>query len=131
VSIWGWLAVGVGGVLALYAMCVLALVVAGRRADARAFARFIPDCLVFFGRLVRDPRVPRRHRALVVVLLAYLALPFDLIPDFVPVAGQLDDAIIVMLVLRTLLRRAGPELIHEHWPGPQQSRDLMLRLAGV
>ena len=52
------------------------------------------------------------------------------IPDFLPVVGQLDDAIIVGLVLRSVLRAAGPELVHEHWRGPPSSRDLVLRLAG-
>lgn len=115
----------------LYASFVLALLLAGRRGDARALVGFVPDCVVFFGRLARDPRVPRRHRLLLLALLGYLALPFDLVPDFIPVVGQLDDALAVLLVLRTLLRRSGPELIREHWPGPERSRDLMLRLAGA
>jgi uncharacterized membrane protein YkvA (DUF1232 family) len=63
-------------------------------------------------------------------LLAYLSMPFDLIPDFIPVVGALDDAIIVAVVLRTLFRGAGPDLVRKHWPGPRQSLDLMLRLAG-
>ena len=127
-AVW-WIAVGFVAVVVLYAGFVAALALAGRRSDARALAGFIPDCVVFFGRLTRDPRVPRRHRVLLALLIGYLALPFDLIPDFIPVAGQLDDAIIVMLVLRTLLRSGGAELIDDHWPGPPRSRDLMLRLA--
>jgi uncharacterized membrane protein YkvA (DUF1232 family) len=55
---------------------------------------------------------------------------FDLIPDFIPIAGALDDAIIVAIVLRTVFRRTGRDLVREHWPGPQQSLELMLRLAG-
>ena len=57
-------------------------------------------------------------------------MPFDVIPDSIPVAGQLDDAIIVALVLRSVLRAAGVDVIREHWPGPQPSLDAVLRLAG-
>jgi hypothetical protein len=81
--------------------------------------------------VLRDPRVPRRQRALLAGVVAYLALPFDLIPDFIPLAGQLDDAVVVVLALRALVRRAGSAVIHDHWPGPPVSRDLMLRLARV
>jgi uncharacterized membrane protein YkvA (DUF1232 family) len=56
-------------------------------------------------------------------------MPFDLLPDFIPVAGQLDDAVIVVFVLRRVARK-NPELIREHWPGPPSSLALILRLAG-
>jgi hypothetical protein len=78
--------------LALYAAAVLALVVAGRRTDAAALARFIPDCVVLVRRLAADPALPRASRLALVALAGYLVLPFDLVPDFIPVAGQLDDA---------------------------------------
>jgi uncharacterized membrane protein YkvA (DUF1232 family) len=64
---------------------------------------------------------------LLVGLIGYLAMPIDLVPDFIPVAGQLDDAILVALVLRSLLRATGPELAREHWPGPPASLDVLLR----
>jgi uncharacterized membrane protein YkvA (DUF1232 family) len=115
---------------AVYAALIVALVVAGRRADARAWARFVPDCVVLCARLLRDPRVPRHRRALLVGLGAYLAMPIDLVPDFIPVAGQLDDAILVALVLRGIVRGAGTEVVAEHWPGPPQSLQAVLRLAG-
>jgi uncharacterized membrane protein YkvA (DUF1232 family) len=63
-------------------------------------------------------------------LAGYLALPFDLVPDFIPVAGQLDDALVAALVLRRLVRSAGPGVVREHWPGPPRSLDLVLRVAG-
>ena len=125
-----WLLYALGSALALYLAVVLAFVVAGRRTDARALAGFVPDCVVLFTRLLRDPRVPRRSKALVAALIPYLALPFDLIPDFIPVAGQLDDAILVALVLRHVARRAGPDLLRELWPGPRASLDVVLRVAG-
>ena len=118
-----------GVTVALYALFIGALLVAGRRTDARALATFIPDALVLFRGLVRDPRVPTSRKLLLVALIAYLAMPFDLVPDFIPVAGQLDDAIIVVLVLRTLLRSGGPELVRDHWRGPQRSLDVILRVA--
>jgi uncharacterized membrane protein YkvA (DUF1232 family) len=124
-----WSIAGVGTFLLLYAALVLALVMAGRRESARALAGFIPDCIVLCSRLLGDPRVPRRKKALLVVLTGDLALPFDLVPDFIPVAGQLDDVVIVALVLRSLLRGGGELLVREHWPGPESSLALVLRLA--
>ena len=120
------------GVFALaYAGLVASLAVMGRKGDARALARFVPDCVVLFGRLVSDPRVPRSRRLVLIGLVAYLSMQFDLVPDFIAVAGQLDDALIVALALRTVLRAARAELIREHWPGPETSLQAVLRLAGV
>jgi len=123
------LLVGLVAALALYAAGVGALVLAGRRADAAALARFVPDCVVLVRRLAGDPRVPWRSRLALGALLAYLLSPIDLVPDFVPVAGQLDDALLLALVLRHLVRAAGPEVVRTHWPGPERSLDVVLRLA--
>jgi len=87
---------------------VVGLVLTGRRSEARALATFVPDCIVLVTRLAHDPGVPRRRKLLLLALVAYLALPFDLVPDFIPFAGQLDDAIVVALVLGSVIR-AGPE----------------------
>ena len=95
----------------------------------KALARFVPDCLVLFRRLAGDPRVPRRRKLLLGAVVAYLAFPLDLIPDFIPVVGQLDDALVVALALRSIARAAGPELMREHWPGPEASLRTVLRLA--
>ena len=81
------------------------------------------------SRLLGDPRVPRRKKVLIIALTGYLALPFDLVPDFIPVAGQLDDVVIVALVLRRLLRGGGEALVREHWPGPERSVAVVLRVA--
>ena len=113
----------------MYALVVLAFFIGGRREDARAIGGFVPDCVVLFSRLLRDKGLPRRHKILVGALIPYLAMPFDLIPDFIPVAGQLDDAVIVAFVLRRVAQK-NPELIREHWPGPSSSLVLILRLAG-
>lgn len=127
-SWWQWLLLGAGIVVALYAAFIAWLLLAGRRQDARALAGFIPDCLVLFRRLLDDERVPRRRKLLLGAMIGYLALPFDLVPDFIPIAGQLDDAIVVALVLRTVLRSGGPDLLREHWRGPPASLNVLLRL---
>ena len=93
--------------------------IAGRRTHARALAGFIPDCIVLIRRLLHDPRVPRWRKLFLALVLVYLVIPIDLVPDFIPIAGQLDDAILVWLAVRGLWRTG---LIHEHWPGPDLSR---------
>lgn len=128
-TVWHWLLLGAAASLILYAGIVGWLLVTGRRHDARALAGFIPDCITLFRRLLADQRVPRRSKLLLLALLAYLALPFDLIPDFIPVVGQLDDAIIVAVVLRAVLHTGGPQLLREHWPGPPNSLTVLLRVA--
>ncbi|MGI8595126.1 MAG: YkvA family protein [Solirubrobacteraceae bacterium] len=125
---WQWLLIAAGITAAIYIAFIIWLLLAGRRSDARALAGFIPDCLVLFRRLLGDDRIPRRRKLLLTAMIAYLAMPFDFVPDFIPVAGQLDDAIIVALVLRTVLRSGGPELLREHWPGPAASLNALLRL---
>ena len=129
-GIWQWIVVGAAAALAAYALFVLWLVAAGRKEVARALATLVPDFVVLFRRLLTDPRVSRRRKLALAALIPYLAMPFDLVPDFVPVAGYLDDAVIVAFVLRHVLRGSGPQLIEEHWPGPPSSLALVLRLAG-
>jgi uncharacterized membrane protein YkvA (DUF1232 family) len=126
---WGWLGLSIAAFAIVYALFASWLIVRGRGADARALARLIPDCIVLVTRLAREPRVPRRRKLLLLALVAYLSMPFDLVPDFVPVAGQLDDPIIVALVLRHFVRAGGESLIRELWPGPERSLALILRLA--
>jgi uncharacterized membrane protein YkvA (DUF1232 family) len=125
---WQLLALSAAAALVLYAVAVAALFWAGRRTDAVALARFVPDCVVLFRRLLADDRVPRSRKLLLVPLLLYLVTPLDLVPDFIPVVGALDDAIVVALAFRVVLRGAGPGLVRDHWPGPPRSLDLLLRL---
>jgi uncharacterized membrane protein YkvA (DUF1232 family) len=126
-----WLLLVAACVLLVYAGLVLALIIAGRWGVAREVARFIPDCIMLVRGLLRDPRVPRQHKRLLGVLIAYLALPFDLVPDFIPVAGHVDDALVIVLALRVVLRGSGSALLREHWRGPESSFALVLRFAGA
>jgi uncharacterized membrane protein YkvA (DUF1232 family) len=114
--------------LVLYAAVVAALVAAGRDTDARALARLVPDCIVLGRRLLGDPRVLLRHKLALGLLIGYLASPLDLVPDFIPLIGYLDDAALVVVVLRALVRSSGPELVREHWPGSGRALELVLRL---
>ena len=124
---WGLLLIALG----LYVVGVAALIAAGRREDARALAGFIPDCVVLVSRLARDRRISRVRRAALWVVLAYLALPIDLVPDFLPGLGQLDDAVLLGLALRLLVHGGGTEIVREAWPGPQASLAIVLRAAGL
>jgi uncharacterized membrane protein YkvA (DUF1232 family) len=116
--------------VALYAAFVVALLLAGRRGQARAVAGFVPDCALLLKRLAADPRVPRWHKLALGATAAYLAMPLDLVPDFIPVAGQLDDAILVAWVLRRVIR-GNRELVREHWSGPGSSLAVVLRMASA
>ena len=124
---WGLLMLAV----ALYLVAVASLIAAGRREDARALAGFIPDCIVLVSRLVRDHRISRPRRVALLVVLVYLALPIDLVPDFLPGVGQLDDAVLLGLALRLIVRGGGTGLVREAWPGPEASLTLVLRAAGL
>lgn len=115
----------------LWLLVVLILVVAGRRLAARELAFFAPNAALLFTRLLRDPLVPRRAKLLLGLGVAYLAMPIDLVPDFVPIAGQLDDVIVAVLLLRQVTRWTGRERVIEHWPGERSTIDRVLRLAGV
>jgi uncharacterized membrane protein YkvA (DUF1232 family) len=126
-----WLFVTALVLLAVYAALIVVLFVGSRQWDVRMIARLVPYCAVLFKRLLADPRVPSRWKLASAFTLVYLAVPFDLVPDFIPVAGQLDDAILVALVLRGLLRSAGPRLVREHWPGPRSLLVPLERLAGA
>ena len=81
--------------------------------------RVLPDTLGLVSRLARDRSLPLSVRAPVWMLGGYLALPIDLVPDFLPVIGYADDAILIAVVLRHVVRRAGPEAIQRHWRGTE------------
>lgn len=78
----------------------------------------LPNFVKLVGRLLRDPRVPRRAKVTIGFAAAYIASPIDLVPDVIPVLGWVDDILIMMLALDSLIERAGPEIVEEHWDGP-------------
>jgi uncharacterized membrane protein YkvA (DUF1232 family) len=93
--------------------------------------RLLPDLLRLLRRLASDRSVPRAARVRLWLLLGYLAVPIDLVPDFVPVLGYADDAIIVSLVLRSVVRRAGAPVVRRHWPGTDDGLAALGRLTGL
>ncbi len=97
----------------------------------RAALRLLPDLLRLVRRLAADPALPRGARVRLVLLLVYLASPIDLVPDFIPVLGYADDALVVALVLRSVVRRAGPAPMARHWPGTPEGLRLIQQLAGL
>jgi uncharacterized membrane protein YkvA (DUF1232 family) len=93
-------------------------------------ARLLPDTIRLIHRLAADQSLPRGVRIRLALVLGYLALPFDLIPDFVPVLGYADDAIVVTLALRSVVRRAGEAAVRAHWPGSEDGFAALARLIG-
>lgn len=93
--------------------------------------RVLPDTLRLLKRLAADRSLPRGVRIRLALLLAYLALPFDLIPDFLPIIGQLDDVIVAVLVLRSVVKAAGPGPIRAHWPGTDAGLVAVWKTAGL
>ncbi len=93
--------------------------------------RLLPDVVRLLRRLAGDHELPRGVRVRLVLLLCYLLLPIDLVPDFIPVLGYADDAVIVVIALRSVVRHAGPEALARHWPGTPSGLETILRLAGL
>lgn len=123
-----------GCLLGLWAVLVVTLLVAGRAQERRVglveAMRLLPDVLRLVRRLAVDPALPRRVRWTLWALLGYLVMPLDLVPDVIPIAGQADDAILVALVLRSVVRAAGPEALERHWPGTPDGLRVVRRLVG-
>jgi uncharacterized membrane protein YkvA (DUF1232 family) len=123
------------GVLVAYGVALLLLWRYARAhpetVSLRDAVRMLPDLLRLLRRLAADPTLPRGFRLRLVLLLAYLATPIDLVPDVVPVLGYADDVVVVALVLRSVVRRAGPDALRRHWPGSPEGIAVVTRLAGL
>jgi uncharacterized membrane protein YkvA (DUF1232 family) len=131
---WEVLAGIVAGIALLWLTLVVVLWTVSARFDLAALrsgVRLLPDLLRLLKRLAADRSLPRGVRVRLWALLAYLVMPVDLVPDFIPVIGYADDAVIVAVALRSVIRRAGPDAIRRHWPGTTDGLAAILRLAGV
>lgn len=129
---WSLVAAVLGGVMVLWLLLLGALW--WRRPEELALrdaVRLLPDLLRLLRRLAADRSLPRGVRVRLWLLLGYLALPVDVVPDVVPVIGYADDAVAVAVVLRSVVRSAGPEALERHWPGSPEGLGAVLRLAGL
>ncbi len=132
-----WLVAGsvVASLALVWLVLVVALVVAARREPDRAglldVLRLVPDVVRLLRRLASDPQVPRGVRVRLGLTMGYLLVPLDLVPDVLPVVGLLDDALVVALVLRSVVRAAGPDALDRHWPGTPAGLEAVRRVAGL
>jgi len=117
--------------VAVWAVVVAALVISGRKWMAIAAAKVLPDLVRLLRGLARDPRVPRGSKWLLGFAALWVISPIDLIPEFIPVAGPLDDIVVVALVLRHVLKKAGRAVAEEHWTGDPAILERILKLSGV
>jgi uncharacterized membrane protein YkvA (DUF1232 family) len=123
------------GVALLWVALVVSLYLVGRRTGEPTrlvdALRLVPDVVRLLRGLAADPALPRGVRLRLGALAVYLLLPIDLIPDFIPVIGYADDAIIVAIALRSVTRVAGAEALERHWPGTPEGLVAVKRLAGI
>lgn len=125
------IAVAGGVLLAWLSLVVVLIMVRPRGGMLREALRILPDLLRLLPRLAADRALPHRVRAGLAALLVYLALPIDLVPDFIPVLGYADDAIIVAVVLRWAVRHAGVEAVRLNWPGTDDGFAVLCRITGL
>ncbi|MFB3044351.1 MAG: YkvA family protein [Acidimicrobiia bacterium] len=102
----------------------------GKRLVADA-ALMLPNIVKLIGRLLLDPRVPRRAKITLGIAAAYVVSPIDLIPDVIPVIGWADDVLLVLFAIDSLIERAGPEIVEEHWDGPGDLLSLVREAVGL
>lgn len=122
----------VAGIALLWFGLVITLIVCRPTGlNATEVLAILPHTIVLIRRLAADPGLPRGVRVRLVLLLVYLILPIDLIPDFIPIIGYADDAIIVALALRSVTRSAGALAIDKHWPGTPGGLNTIKRFAGI
>lgn len=125
------LLIALGVVVTIWVVAIAALWFFGRKIAAKQLARAIPDLVALCRGLVSDPRVPLGSKLLVGGALVWVLSPIDLVPEFIPLLGPLDDVIVVGLVLRHLIKRAGVEVVQEHWRGDPRVLRTALRVTGM
>jgi uncharacterized membrane protein YkvA (DUF1232 family) len=101
------------------------------RQMAKDAVLLVPNFVKLVARLLADPRVPRRSKIALGMAAAYVASPIDLLPEFIPVIGWLDDLLILTYVLNRVIERAGPEVVEEHWDGPGDLLSLIREVLGL
>ena len=126
-NLWAMLVIAV----VLYAALVLGLMLAGRRVAAKELATLVPNLLLLFKDLLKDPSVPRGPKLWLALGTLWLVSPIDLLPEFLPIVGPLDDAVVAALVLRHLVHRAGADVVRSHWRGEPATLDRIVRAAGL
>jgi uncharacterized membrane protein YkvA (DUF1232 family) len=125
------LLIALGVAVAVWVTAIVVLLLLGRRTAARELATLLPNLVLLFRGLIRDERVPRSSKVWLGIALAWLVSPIDLVPEFIPVLGALDDAVVAALVLRHVRRRTSREVVVEHWRGDPATLDRILRVAGT
>jgi uncharacterized membrane protein YkvA (DUF1232 family) len=129
--VWRALLIGLAVAAAVWLAIVALLMVFGKRSQAKEFVAFLPNLVVLFKGLARDPRISRGSKLLLLIGVVWFVSPIDLIPEFIPVAGPLDDAVVAVLILRRILKKAGREVVAEHWRGDPAVLERLLRLTRI
>jgi uncharacterized membrane protein YkvA (DUF1232 family) len=122
--------IGAGLLLVWAALIALLWIFRPRDTSLGELIRLVPDLLRLVRSLVRDRAVPVGARVALVLLLVWLISPIDLIPDFIPVLGPLDDVVVAVLVLRYVRRKVGLEELRQRWPGTPEGFALLSRIIG-
>ena len=125
------LGIGLSLLLLWAALLATLAVVRPKGSSLREAVRLLPDTLRLLQSIARNRSLEKSIRVRLWLLFAYMAFPIDLVPDFIPVLGYADDAIIVALVLRGVVRRAGPDAIQRHWRGSPEGLAALRKLAGL
>lgn len=130
---WPGILIGLAGALVFtwLALAATLLVIRPRGSLLRQSLRILPDLLRLLKNLTTDTTLPRGVRIRLALVIVYLALPIDLVPDFIPVLGYADDAIIAVAVLRSVVRKVGLEPLRGHWPGTPEGFAALCHLAGL
>jgi uncharacterized membrane protein YkvA (DUF1232 family) len=117
---------GIGIAIAIWSVAIVVLIAVGRRSRARELATLVANQMVLLRDLQRDPRVPRGAKLWLGLAVVWIASPIDPVPEFIPIAGPLDDAIVAALVLRHVLRRTDRSVLFEHWRGDPGTLDAIV-----
>ncbi len=125
------LLIGVGIFVGIWLLAALVLLWVGRKTLARELVTLLPNLVRLFRGLIGDARVPRGSKVLLLLGAIWLVSPVDLIPEFVPGIGGIDDAVVAGLVLRHLVKRAGPDVVREHWQGDPRTLSVLFRAVGI